>query len=82
VREQLVSDETWWTQHVICAGNRIIIRVNGKTVVDFTDKKRSHQEGHLAFQQHDPGSLIRVRNVMVKPLPDDYVLPDQLPSPR
>ena len=26
-------------------------------------------KGLLAFQQHDPGSKVRYRNVMVKPLP-------------
>jgi hypothetical protein len=69
--EQLVADDTWWTQHIVAIGNRIIIKVNDKIVVDFVDERKSFLEGHLALQQHDPGSVVHFRNVMVKPLPDD-----------
>jgi hypothetical protein len=68
VREKLVPDNTWFTQHIICKGNHIVIKVDGKTVVDFTDEKETHKRGHLAFQQHDPGSVVYYRNVMVKDL--------------
>lgn len=68
VLEQLVPDDTWWTQHIICKGNHIVIKVNGKTVVDYVDKENAFQKGHLAFQQHDPGSVVHYRNVMVKDL--------------
>lgn len=71
VREQLVQDDTWWTQHVIAIGNRIIIKVNDKIVTDFIDKKNTFKSGHLAFQQHDPSSVVQYRNVMVKHLPAD-----------
>lgn len=69
--DQLIADDTWWTQHVIAIGNRIIIKVNDKIVVDFVDEKRSFIEGHLALQQHNDGSIVNYRNVQVKPLPDD-----------
>jgi len=71
IGEQLVEDDTWWTQHVIAIGNRIIIKVNGKIVVDFVDEKNTWTEGHLAVQQHDPGSVVHYRKVQVRPLPDD-----------
>jgi hypothetical protein len=71
VTEQLIPDDTWWTQHIICVGNRIIIKVNGKIVTDYTDQKNTHTSGHVAFQQHDPGSVVHYRNVQVKPLPSD-----------
>ncbi len=71
IGEQLVEDDTWWTQHVVAIGNRIIVKVNDKIVVDFVDKKNTYTEGHLALQQHDPGSVVNYRNVVVKPLPDD-----------
>src|SRR5882724_9290321 len=35
VGEQLVQDDTWWTQHVIAIGNHIVIKVNDKIVTDF-----------------------------------------------
>ncbi len=71
IGEQLIEDDTWWTQHVIAIGNRIIIKVNDKVVVDFVDEKNTWTEGHLAVQQHDPGSIVHYRNVEVRPLPDD-----------
>ncbi len=71
VREQLVADDTWWTQEVIAIGNRIIIKVNGKIVTDFVDKKNTYKRGYLALQQHNDGSIVNFRNLQVKRLPDD-----------
>jgi hypothetical protein len=68
VTEQLVPDDTWWTQHVICKGNHIVIKVNDKVVVDFVDEKNTYTKGFVAFQQHDPNSEVEYKNVMVKPL--------------
>jgi hypothetical protein len=71
VLDQLVPDDTWWTQHIIAIGNRIIIKVNDKIVTDFVDEKNTHRAGYLALQQHDPGSVVHYRNLMVKRLPAD-----------
>jgi hypothetical protein len=68
VREQLVPDNTWWEQHIICRGNHITIKVNGKTVVDYVDEKNTYKKGYVALQQHDPGSEVAYRNLMIKPL--------------
>ncbi len=68
VRKQLVKDNQWFTQHVTVRGNHIVIRVNGKVVVDFVDPKNTYREGYIALQQHDPGSVVRYRKIMVKPL--------------
>ena len=37
IKEQLIPDDTWWTQDVIASGNHIIIKVNDKVVVDYVD---------------------------------------------
>jgi len=71
ITQQLIPDDTWWTQHIIAIGNRIIIKVNGKVVVDFTDPKNTYPSGHLALQQHNEGSVVQFRNTKVKPLPVD-----------
>jgi hypothetical protein len=71
VTQQLIPDDTWWTQHIIVVKNRIIIKVNGKVVVDFVDEKNRFVSGHLALQQHNEGSVVQYRNLMVKPLPAD-----------
>lgn len=70
VKKQLVPDDTWWTEHVIANGNHIVIKVNEEVVVDFKDDKNTHTKGYVALQQHDPGSVVHYKNLMVKPLPD------------
>jgi hypothetical protein len=71
VTEQLVADDTWWTQHIIAIGNHIVIKVNDKIVVDYVDAKNTFRAGHLALQQHNEGSVVMYRQVQVKPLPGD-----------
>lgn len=66
IKEQLVPPDTWFTQHIIAQGNHIIIKVNGKTVVDYVDEKNTHTRGYLALQQHDPGSTVRYRNLKMR----------------
>ena len=68
VKEQLVPPDTWYTEHIIAQGNHIIIKVNGKTAVDFVDEKNTYTEGYLALQQHDPGSTVHYRNLRMRPL--------------
>jgi hypothetical protein len=53
--------------------------VNGKTVVDYTEpenpplledmRERKLSSGTIALQAHDPGSIVRYRNIRIKPLP-------------
>jgi hypothetical protein len=69
VLEQLVPDDTWWTQHIIVEGNHIQIFVNDKKVVDYIDEKNTYTAGYLALQQHNQGSVVEYRNLMMKPLP-------------
>ncbi len=69
VLEQLVPNDTWYTQHIIAKGNRIVIKVNDKVVVDYVDEKNTHQKGLVAFQQHHNGSVVRYKDVMLKHLP-------------
>jgi hypothetical protein len=68
IYDQLVPDDTWWTQHIIVKGNHIIIKVNDKEVVNYTDEKKLHTKGYLALQQHDPGSVVQYRNLMMRPI--------------
>ncbi|HPQ14549.1 MAG TPA: DUF1080 domain-containing protein [Bryobacteraceae bacterium] len=68
VKEQLVPDDTWFTQHIIVKGNHIIIKVNDKVVVDYVDEKNTYQKGYLALQQHNKGSVVHYRNLMMRHL--------------
>ena len=69
VKEQLVGDDTWWTQHIIANGNHIVIKVNDKTVVDYVDANNTYKKGHLALQQHNKGSVVEYKDLMMRLLP-------------
>jgi Domain of Unknown Function (DUF1080) len=69
VLEMLVPPDTWFTQEVEAVGDHIVIKVNGKTTVDYVDPKKSFTEGHFAFQHHDPTCKVQIRKIEVKELP-------------
>lgn len=68
VYDQLVPPDTWFTQHIVARGNHIVIEVNGKKTVDHTDEKNTFTTGYLALQQHNKGSVVMYKNLMMKPL--------------
>jgi hypothetical protein len=80
ITESPAKDNVWFTQHIIVQGKRIIVKVDGKTVMDFTEPEgfkppanhplRRLTSGTFAFQAHDPKSKVFFKNVMVKPLPE------------
>ncbi|HKI37608.1 MAG TPA: DUF1080 domain-containing protein [Gemmataceae bacterium] len=61
--------DEWFTQEVIAEGNHIVIKVNGKTTVDWKDPKETYLKGHFALQGHDPGTVVKFRKVEVIELP-------------
>jgi hypothetical protein len=81
VKEQLVPDDQWFTQHIIVKDKHITVLVNGKVAVDYTEPDgisetgyegmpgRKLSSGTFALQGHDPGSVVYYKNIMVKPLP-------------
>jgi hypothetical protein len=69
ILKQLHKPDEWFTQEVIANGTHIIIKVNGKTTVDFIDKKNTYKKGHFALQGHDPGTVVQFRKVEVQELP-------------
>ena len=69
----LVKDDEWWTQTIIVRGKRVVVQLNGKTVVDYTEPggvRRRLSSGTFALQGHDPKSTVCYKNIYVKPLPD------------
>jgi hypothetical protein len=71
IKERLYQPDEWFTQEVIAIGNHIVIKVNGKTTVDYVDPKSTYKKGHLALQGHDPGTVVKFRKVEVIELPAD-----------
>lgn len=77
VRDSAAQDNKWWTQDILVQGNHVTIKIDGKTVVDYTepadqkpgkDFTRKIDEGTFALQAHDPKSVVRYRNIRVKRL--------------
>jgi len=71
------QDNKWWTQHIIVQGNRVTVKVDGKTVLEYNeppgaragaDYTRKIEGGTFALQAHDPKSIIRYKNIRVKRL--------------
>ncbi|HET6881241.1 MAG TPA: DUF1080 domain-containing protein [Pirellulales bacterium] len=74
VFESAAHDDEWWTQEIIVEGKKITMKVNGKTLYEYDEPEgvvgpHRLSQGMFAFQQHDPGSHPRFKNVKVKPLP-------------
>ena len=61
--------DEWFTQEVIAQGNHIIIKVNGKTTVDWRDPDNTYTKGHFALQGHNLGTVVKFKKVEVKELP-------------
>jgi hypothetical protein len=80
VKEVYVKDNEWFTEHIIVQGKRVIIKINEKTVVDYTEPDnverpkdmagRILSSGTFALQGHDPKSKVYFKNIVVKPLAD------------
>jgi hypothetical protein len=66
INEDLVPADTWFTLENVTVGNRVIVLVNGKVVVDYTDKDATHRRGHIALQMHDPKTVVRFRKIEVR----------------
>ncbi|MGD2095335.1 MAG: DUF1080 domain-containing protein [Phycisphaerales bacterium] len=85
VRKSAAKDNEWFTEHIIVIDNKIRVKVNGKTVVDWTEPEdwkppagmsgRKISNGTFALQGHDPGSIVYYKNIMVRPLPSSAGLP-------
>ena len=66
VLEQLIPDDTWYTQQVIAHGSHIVITVNDKVVVDYIDQKNTYTKGYRALQQHNDGSVVQFRKLLMR----------------
>jgi hypothetical protein len=75
-----VNDNEWFEYHIVVAGRRIVLKVNGKTSVDYTEppnvkrpetwEQRVLSHGLIAVQAHDANSTVFYRNIRIKVLPD------------
>jgi hypothetical protein len=79
VYEAPAKDNAWFEMHITVQGKHIVVKVDGKKVVDYTepaDVKPNPQgfvrvldKGTFALQAHDPESQVSYKNLRVKKLP-------------
>jgi hypothetical protein len=79
VIKSIVKDNEWFTEHIIVKGNNVVVKLNGKEVVNWTQPAdwnggregsgRVLGQGTIAFQGHDPNSTVYYKNVRIKALP-------------
>jgi hypothetical protein len=79
VREVYVKDNEWYTEYIKVEGKRVVVKINDRTVVDYTEPDGIEKEqgraqkrlssGTFALQGHDPDSKVYFKDIMVRPLP-------------
>jgi Domain of Unknown Function (DUF1080) len=74
VKENLVKDNEWYNYHITVKGKHIIVKVNDKVAVDYTEPdflpegrgERRFSSGTFALQGHDPKSVVYFKDIEVK----------------
>lgn len=76
-----VDDSRWFRVRITVRGKRIVILLNGRKVVDYTEpadvkrprnfagRKLNPSGGGIALQGHDPGSTFYFKDIRIKRLP-------------
>lgn len=78
VREVFAKDKEWFTEYIRVEGKNITVKINDKTVMDYTEpegveRQAGREEKHLsagtfALQAHDPKSKVYFKNIRVRVL--------------
>lgn len=73
------KDNEWFTMEIKVEGKRIVTKVNGKVISDYTEEENAKREGQMkqrlidhgtiAIQGHDPKSEVQYKSILIKPLP-------------
>ena len=78
VLQASAKDNQWYRQEITVTGRQVIIKVDKKVLVDYTeppskkagkDFTRVLEQGTFALQAHDPKSVVYFKNIRVKKLP-------------
>lgn len=83
--ETPAKDNQYWEHYIKVDGKNIVVKIDGKTVIDYTEPAgttgeykagdaighRVLSKGSFAFQQHDPKSVTFFKNPRVKVLPSE-----------
>lgn len=77
--EAPANDNEWFDYEIIVDGKHIVIKIDGKTISDYTEpdspkrkegmEQRVLSRGTIAIQAHDPKSKVYYKDLMIKTLP-------------
>src|SRR5262249_17015608 len=67
VTEELIEPEKWFIQEIIARGSQIIVKINGKTVVDKKDAPIA--KGRVGILSNKAVGTIWVKKIEIKELP-------------
>src|SRR6516165_730219 len=73
VAKSPAEDNKWWTQEVIVKGRKVTVKIDGQTLLEYTEPPgaqpgeytRKLAYGTFALQAHDPKSIVRYKNIRV-----------------
>lgn len=78
IKDNMVApakDNEWFTMEISVVGKRIVTKIDGKEIVDYTEVENAKTKrgnglssGTIAIQGHDPKSEIHYRKIEIKPL--------------
>jgi hypothetical protein len=72
----VAQDNEWFDYAVTVSGKRIVLRINGQTVTDYTEPANLNRpwrqlgQGTFAIQSHHAGNPVFFRNMRVRPIPE------------
>lgn len=76
-----VDESKWFNVYIRVEGKRILVKINDKVTVDYTEPEKPErpperkerlldpQGGAIALQAHDPGSVFYFKDIQVRKLP-------------
>jgi serine/threonine protein kinase len=71
VRDTAAKDRAWFEIHTILIGNRIVVRINQRTVADCRDPRTEYYRSGVIGLVHKAGPLVMYRRLRVHRLPAD-----------
>ncbi len=64
----ITLEDRWFSMRVRCIDNHYQVWVNGQLMVDHQDPKQEYEDGWIALQCHDPGTVIMYKDIYYRPL--------------
>ena len=61
-------DNTWLLLEVIATGNRLEIKVDGRTTVEHVDVTNTFRRGHIVLESFRPETVVHFRKIEIRPL--------------